>query len=120
MIKQVRPIEWCSQNETVLYVEHLLYVDNDLRRGRCSYAQYGNIRKHCLQIAQELVVGPEVVAPARATVHLIDGEHTQFTGKVGLLESGQKSFALCQPLWGNVQQFKIAFVWENSLLMIGI
>lgn len=105
MIEQIGSIERSAQHQAVLHVEHLLDVNDDLGRSGRRDAQYGHLREHGLQVAEELVVRPEVMAPAGAAVHLVDGEHAQFAGKVGLLECGQEAFALRQAFGCDVQQF---------------
>ena len=85
-VEQVWSVEGGAEREASGNIEHLLDVSDDARGGSGSQSQDGHATELRLHDRQELVIRPEVVAPLRAAVHLVDDQSSEPTRFVHLLQ----------------------------------
>lgn len=56
---------------------------------------------------------PEVVAPLTAAVHLIHSDASQAPSLVSLLQLGHEHFALCNLLWGDINELQLGIPLQH-------
>ena len=102
-IKDIGAIETVNEALRALEVELRFDFAEGAPVGRCRQRNARNPGKTLMQACQVLVIGPEVVAPLRYAVRLVDGEQ----GEATLAEQLQKIIAK-RPFRRHVEQVDIA------------
>ena len=123
-VEEVWAVERWAERQTRWDVEHLSDVTHHTCSGGCSETEDRHATELLLHDAQELVVGPEVVTPLRAAVHLIDNEARESTCFVHLLQfvhepdTGVIGNQLSAECWERTRprNFFTVYFWQASLV----